>query len=367
MKIKYLCSVSTLSLLLLVSCKNSTSSHGNVTADDLIGSWSIFHEIFDLSLTTNVSTDIVNPDLPGTGSLSVNNQRVAINFVHVSPPFYWEDRLLSDYSSIRVSNHSSYDWDPNIDSWDYLIFINFDYGVTSYLDHSWSASDRDFESWNSYSPDFNFSTTDFTLTVTDTLINIDYLTMTEDTAYVTGSVTAAKTHIPANHSTQVMEQETFPVDSDIITFFDDGTFIEEYFTEARVSDEGTWSMENGVLHLIYIWTDWEGNEQTEDLFFTANIDQDQLSLNEHGDACDDSDPDYPIEECYADISFQYWPLEGSDITGAVGGIFYELEKIEQPAQFGEPSGDMGIPLSQTPSYLRRENRRERQRIHQTGR
>ncbi len=351
MKIKNLLFISMLSLLLLISCKNSTSSHGNVTADDLIGSWSIFHEIIDLSLTTNVSTDIVNPDLPGTGSLTVNDQSVTLNFVQVTPPTPWLDRLRSDYGVIQVSNHLYYFWDSNLDTWNYSIYINYDYDVTSYLDHTWNASDRDFEAWSGNSPEFNFSTTDFTLTVTDTLIHIDFQIMTEDTAYVAGTVTAAKINIPANHSTQVMEQETFPINSDIITFYDDGTFIEEYFQE-RVNNGGTWSLENEVLHLTYIWTDWEGNERTEDLFFTTNIDQGQLSLNERGEACDDSDPEYTIEECFSDISYQYWPLEGSDIAGATGGIFYELEKYTPPETSNEISNANALPLSQGTAFVK---------------
>ncbi len=322
----------TLFILTLPGCRDATGTHENISEEDLIGSWSLFHQILGLSLTTNTDIDIVDSGNPGTGYLTVNDQRVALNFVKVFPPTPWFDRSLSDYGTINVSNYPWHYWDLPSDTWSYTIIDNWYFAST--LQHSWDGDNPGSESWYNYNPGYTFSGDDFMLNLSDTLTHLDQITMIEDTVFVSGTVTAAKIHLPANHLTQVWEEEAFPAGNGIITFRADSTFSADSLDFLNIED-GTWAVEYGVLRLTYIQTDWNGIDHTVDLYLSASIHANQLTLEGFSDACE-IDPDMPQEDCIDNYAWQYWPLESSDITEVLMNFHYELEKFTAPEADASP-------------------------------
>jgi len=360
MKIKLLISTGLL-ILALGGCKNATSSKSNVSVEDLLGSWTFTYQLYTMTLTTNISTDIVDSWSMGTGALTISTSDDPLNYVHISLNQYGPFRINTDYSYIDIGNYPGIFLPDGGDIWRYDINSDL-YIPGSYLYHSWPNETRNSESWYGTSPDFTFSVADFTLTVEDTLTKFDYETQTYDTAYVSGSVTAATRHLQANQSAEFTEDEYSLDNSHFLTFYDDSTYVEETLYPTRYIEEGTWYLENGILHLIYTWTDWEDEIHIDEYMYSVHLSQGHLTLETNGDACDDSDPTYPLLDCLSDIAWEFWPLEGTDIAAAMGRNYNELDRYEQPAMTGGTSSDSGIPLSQNRSYLRRETRIARQKL-----
>ncbi len=353
MRFKLIISVG-LSVLALCGCKNSTSSKNDLVAEDLLGRWTFTHQLFNITLTTNVTANIVDSWSIGTGYLTVSKTNDPLNFVHISnyDYDYGPDRINTVYNNISIRTIPGIFLSPGEDYWAYSANQDWD-NVYGYLSHSWTGETMNMESWYSQSPHFTFSEDDFTFSVEDTLTKFDYETSTWDSAYVSGSVTAATTYLQANRPTQFMEYELFPENSHFMTFSADSSFVEEYTSRDGFTDEGTWFLQGGLLHLIYNWTDADSVVHPDEYVFSVNISGEHMSLETSGDACDDSDPAYPMSDCFTSIAHDFWPLEGSDISAATAGNYNELEKSDQPALSMALPGDIGIPLSKTRSHFRR--------------
>ncbi len=323
------------SLLLLIfsGCRNATGSHMNISAADLIGEWNVTSIRSNFWVTANISKDVVNSQAPGTGSLLIDGQEHDLNYMSVA--FTDILRVDPDYDMIVVS---SFPWaaddfnEINGDQWSYTLSS---VPIDPFIGHLWHFSDNPQNSiyWTgiAFPPNFNFSASDFVLTVNDTLIHSDSLTV--DTVLVSGTVTAAALHLQAQQPAFV-DSEDLTNEQEYYSFSADSTFGHQIGFSP--SETGTWFLDNDLLHLNYISIDNEGNEQVYEVIFHTRFIGDQLVLQSTGDACE---PPSPLAgrsaDCFSYFTFHFWPLERNDISEATAENTIEMVRATQPVNPGD--------------------------------
>jgi len=316
--------LSSLFILLFSSCKDAVGSHHNPTAEDILGDWLVTYRSSSLSLTTAVTTDIVDPVSPGTGLLLINGQDVGLRYVNIINGLDFS-RIDTLFDGIEIRNYPLYEPGANEDIWYYVLNRNSD-SYSSTLSHTWGHNPRVTLQSNSSHPNFSFSNQNFFITLEDTLIQ--HYGQTIDTFIVAGNITPATLHLRAGQPVQVMSTG-FEVDIEYFSFDADGTF--GHWVGMGPTETGIWSLDDGLLQMNF---DIYGNENIVEVTYQAYIVNDQLSLHYLGDACETPDLP-PWVDCYTFLASQYWPLERNDISEAIADNMIEMVRDPQPADPGD--------------------------------